>query len=203
MNGFCYIFFFSTVLAGLGIRESIAVCPAESPEGTAAEAAEPQIVKEQKQPGTAEPQIVKEQKQPGTAEPQIVKEQKQPGTAEPQIVKEQKQPGTAETQAGEEQDQPGQDDNTQVTDKEKGIVEKRDKAEKIDNADEKAAETAEGKEAVSAEEKPEQKREVKFIENPLPLPKKHEKRVMDYKLNSDKDLGGYDVFVADDDDFDH
>ncbi len=79
----------------------------------------------------------------------------------------------------------------------------RGKEKRKDNADEKAAETAAGKEAANAAEKPEQKREVKFIENPLPLPKKHEKRVMDYKLNSDKDLGGYDVLVADDDDFDH
>lgn len=53
------------------------------------------------------------------------------------------------------------------------------------------------------EEQPEKERKIEFLENPLPLPKKHEKRVMDYKLDSDKDLGGYDIYVADDDDFDH
>lgn len=231
MNGFCYIFFFSTVLAGLGIRESTAVCPAESPEEMTAKADEPQVGKEQDKPRTVKSQTDEEQDQPGTAEPQTDgeqnklgmaepqtdgeqdqpgmdkpqtdEEQNQPGAVEPQTDEKQKQPGTVEPQAGEEQDQPEQDDNTQVTDKEKGIVEERDRAKKIDKADEKAAETAAGKEAANTEEKPEKKREVKFIENPLPLPKKHEKRVMDYKLNSDKDLGGYDVFVADDDDFDH
>lgn len=56
---------------------------------------------------------------------------------------------------------------------------------------------------VEAEEQPGKERRVEFLENPLPLPKKHEKRVMDYRLDSDKELGGYDVYVADDDDFDH
>lgn len=42
---------------------------------------------------------------------------------------------------------------------------------------------------------------IQFIENPLPLPKKHVPKVLDYKLNSDDD-GDFDYPVADDDDFD-
>lgn len=42
---------------------------------------------------------------------------------------------------------------------------------------------------------------IQFIENPLPLPKKHVPKVLDYKLNSDED-GDFDYPVADDDDFD-
>ena len=38
---------------------------------------------------------------------------------------------------------------------------------------------------------PEGKKEIRFLENPLPLPRKHEKRVL-----------GYDYQVADEDDFD-
>lgn len=44
---------------------------------------------------------------------------------------------------------------------------------------------------------------IQFIENPLPLPKKHVPKVLDYKLNSDNGDFDYDYPVADDDDFDH
>lgn len=46
------------------------------------------------------------------------------------------------------------------------------------------------------------KRPIQFIENPLPLPKKHEKRVLDYKLTLTEDADDFDVDVADDDDYD-
>lgn len=42
----------------------------------------------------------------------------------------------------------------------------------------------------------------RFIENPLPLPKKHEKREVDYRIKGGKPEDDYDYFVADDDDFD-
>ncbi len=44
---------------------------------------------------------------------------------------------------------------------------------------------------------------IQFIENPLPLPKKHMPKVLDYKLNSGDGDFDYDYPVADDDDFDH
>ncbi len=47
----------------------------------------------------------------------------------------------------------------------------------------------------------EEKPKVKYIENPLPLPKRHERRTMDYRLGSD-DRDDFDVAVSDDDDFD-
>lgn len=49
----------------------------------------------------------------------------------------------------------------------------------------------ENKPEAPADKEPEVKKEIRYIENPLPLPKKHEKRVLDY-----------DHPVADDDDFD-
>ena len=42
---------------------------------------------------------------------------------------------------------------------------------------------------------------VRLIENPLPVPKKHVPKVLDYKLNDDD--SDFDYPVADDDDFDH
>ena len=48
---------------------------------------------------------------------------------------------------------------------------------------------------------PEETSTVQFIENPLPVPKKHVPKVLDYKLGDD--VGDYDYPVADDDDFDH
>ena len=42
---------------------------------------------------------------------------------------------------------------------------------------------------------------IRLIENPLPLPKKHVPKVLDYKLDNDEE-GDFDYPVADDDDFD-
>ena len=50
-------------------------------------------------------------------------------------------------------------------------------------------------------ENPEQK-PVQFIENPLPLPKKHVKKTMDYKFEPEEHLMKYDIEVKDEDDFD-
>lgn len=54
---------------------------------------------------------------------------------------------------------------------------------------------------LETEELPEEAPTVQFIENPLPVPKKHVPKVLDYKYSDD--AGDYDYPVADDDDFDH
>lgn len=62
-----------------------------------------------------------------------------------------------------------------------------------------------GNEAVSVEasdEMPDEPPKVQLLENPLPLPKKHEPKVMDYRLSQVKEDSGYDYDVAEDDDFD-
>ena len=46
------------------------------------------------------------------------------------------------------------------------------------------------------------KRSVRYIENPLPLPKKHEKRVMDFPSRPDAGKDDFDYPVSDEDDFD-
>ncbi len=119
MNGAVYLFFFSTVLAGLGIRESLAVYPLDRQKG--------------------------------------------------------------EDKVQNQSDQNESDQN------------KREPS---------------GAEITSQESPSEEKtgdgQEIEWIENPLPLPKKHVRRVMDYKLDPKKeDLDGYDVLVPDNDDFDH
>ena len=47
-----------------------------------------------------------------------------------------------------------------------------------------------------------EKKPIQFIENPLPLPKKHVKKTMDYKFEPEEHLMKYDIEVSDDDDFD-
>ena len=47
-----------------------------------------------------------------------------------------------------------------------------------------------------------QKKPIQYIENPLPLPKKHVKKTMDYKFEPEAHLMKYDIEVSDDDDFD-
>ena len=54
---------------------------------------------------------------------------------------------------------------------------------------------------LETEELPEEESRIQYIENPLPLPKKHVPKVLDYKLNSED--GDFDYPVAEDDDFDH
>ena len=43
---------------------------------------------------------------------------------------------------------------------------------------------------------------IQFIENPLPLPKKHEKKVLDYAVELTDATAEFDIEVADDDDYD-
>ena len=45
-------------------------------------------------------------------------------------------------------------------------------------------------------------KQVQFIENPLPLPKKHVKKVMDYPIQPDASMMHYDVEVDPGDNFD-
>ena len=52
------------------------------------------------------------------------------------------------------------------------------------------------------QEEPVETEKIQLIENPLPLPKKHVPKVLDYKLDDDDD-SDFDYPVADDDDFDH
>ena len=42
----------------------------------------------------------------------------------------------------------------------------------------------------------------RFIENPLPLPKKHEKKAMEYQYELDESKLDFDVEIAENDDFD-
>ena len=47
-----------------------------------------------------------------------------------------------------------------------------------------------------------EKNKVQYIDNPLPLPKKHRKRVLDYHLEDTGDGEEFDYFVDENDDFD-
>ena len=58
------------------------------------------------------------------------------------------------------------------------------------------------KNVVSEKDAAEAEGQVRFLENPLPLPKKHVKRVMDYSLSSVSQEDDFDYPVAEDDDFD-
>ena len=72
----------------------------------------------------------------------------------------------------------------------------KDKVEEIEVLDLTKEETSEEQQAEESVKKP------RYIKNPLPLPKKHVRRQMDYQYTvDDKDMN-YDVEVGDDDDFD-
>lgn len=64
---------------------------------------------------------------------------------------------------------------------------------------------AEQEESLTEEKTLEKKqpKKVQYIENPLPLPKKHVKRVMDYSLKEMPDEDDFDLDIGDEDDFDY
>lgn len=68
-------------------------------------------------------------------------------------------------------------------------------------AENQEVETVEKPKAETAEIQPAETK-INYIENPLPLPKKHTKRVLDYDVRAEKRVDDFDVEVSDDDDFD-
>lgn len=197
MSGAIYIFFFSTVLAGLSVKESVAIPEAEgSEEGSNVGKAVPPELEVEELDGDEEEENVAGAGEE-IAEVQAEKE-KEAGESGAEAE-------TADLQT-EEYRQPDVEQKTADEDKEtvdaENIMEEKQE-QKVPEKEEAEKEKPEKEESEQTE--PEQK--IEYIENPLPLPKKHVKRVMDYALdsesNSEKDLDSYDIFVADDDDFDH
>ena len=95
-----------------------------------------------------------------------------------------------------------------VTDNGAGIAQseirmafERHATSKINNAQEEKVETAEKLDTAEKVEPTVEPPKVRFLENPLPLPKKHEAKVMDYRITDVADAD-FDFEVADDDDFD-
>lgn len=83
--------------------------------------------------------------------------------------------------------------------------EKSETEEEIKKAEIKAVTGQENSRNVQEQlpqETAEEKKTVKYIENPLPLPKRHVKKEMDYGFEPDCDLMKYDVMVEENDDFD-
>ena len=81
---------------------------------------------------------------------------------------------------------------------------KREFAEII-NLDEPSAELlteekAEREQETAVTTEPEKPR---FIENPLPLPKKHQKRTLSYRVEVGEGKDDFDISVDEDDDFDY
>ena len=55
----------------------------------------------------------------------------------------------------------------------------------------------------ASESEPEPAPKPRFIENPLPLPKKHERREIDYLYDVAEDMMKFDFEIDENDDFDH
>ena len=81
---------------------------------------------------------------------------------------------------------------------------KKDKFDVIEQiAEQEAAELASAEQGIAEPaSKAEDRPKVQFLDNPLPLPKKHEPKVLGYRLNDTEQDWDYDIEVADDDDFD-
>lgn len=210
MSGALYIFFFSTVLAGLSVKESIAIPEAESSEegSNGVKAVLPEL--EVEELGEDE----EEQNETGAGE-EIAEVQTEQEKDEKKEKEEPESGAEAETADVRTEEYRQPDVEQKTTDKDRVTVEaenmieekqeRKEAEQRVSEQEEQERKEAEQK--ASEKEETEQKQEIEYIENPLPLPKKHVKRVMDYALdsepNSEKNLDGYDYFVSDDDDFDH
>lgn len=89
---------------------------------------------------------------------------------------------------------------TEVKKEGMSVEEKTVKSEESKTVESEKAETVEQEETKSVES--EKVEPVKLIENPMPLPKRHEKREMDYQYQVAEDKMNFDVEVSDGDDFD-
>lgn len=177
MGGGCYILFFGAVLAGLGIGESLTVCARDTSEGTMKE--KNGAAQEERGLDNDKMEILDlDQTVEGEGMEDIVGMGRMDG-ADPAGGVEAAREETPDAAAG----------GAEVVGKE------------VPGGAAGGAEVAR-EEVSDAAEQP-GRRKIEFLENPLPLPKKHERRVMDYRLDPGQDLGGYDISVADDDDFDH
>lgn len=247
MDGLVYIFLFSTVLAGLGIKESMTVYPVRRPD-TEGKLPWEELLGPETYGGTEEDsdEDLQELETDMEAEEEIetVPEEKEEAEIQWEALS---RPETdvdvqeLQTDAGMKEEEeavaeeneeayiqwealgrPGTDHGPEGhgqkpqtgkgTKEERKTMGEKDKTERADMAEENVNPVSRERapeniadmpvgEGTGVEE-PQMKRKIEFLENPLPLPKKHEKRVMDYKLDSNKELEGYDVFVAEDDDFD-
>ena len=265
MNGFIYLFFFSVVLAGLGIRESMAVCEEghleeeeetgpydlevvdldqtdlDSEENTITEGYQSQLEGDIESAGEESDLEEPEGKDPGSQSLFAPDGAENVGDGSGQEEPEGNDPGSQSLfapdgaeNAGEESDLEEPEGNLPGVGNQlapanhvqtlKGMRQKGKAGEETGIVGEnkkrelsKTAETEEtnpaampGKETVGPKgfvesgEKKQEKRKIEFLENPLPLPKKHVKRVMNYKLDEkEKEFGGYDIDVPEDDDFDY
>lgn len=91
-----------------------------------------------------------------------------------------------------------------VKEKEKKAKEKKEKPPKKSSKEKKAAKPAEEKPAAAVQDaqgKTEEKKK-NYIENPLPLPKKHVKKTMNYQTELTPDKMDFDIDIPESDDFD-
>lgn len=94
------------------------------------------------------------------------------------------------------------DRETGVEEKQTGAMEEGNRTESKKTEENGMGSGTEEKRAGDTGPEGEDKPKVKFIENPLPLPKKHERRVMDYARQVSVGEEEYDLSVQDGDDFD-
>lgn len=89
---------------------------------------------------------------------------------------------------------------------ESGEVQQKEIETQTARQEEMESEAAQQAEAEAEEKKQEEKPEIKFLENPLPGPKKHVPRKLDFELSDEQIMErsglDYDVKISDDDDFD-
>lgn len=91
-----------------------------------------------------------------------------------------------------------------VKEKEKKAKEKKEKPPKKSSKEKKAAKPAEEKPSAAVQDaqgKTEEKKK-NYIENPLPLPKKHVKKTMNYQTDLTPDKMDFDIDIPESDDFD-
>ena len=186
-----YLFLFTLILAGVGIGEvfrSPAVEAVSSEEGAKAAPAGKE---------TAQGEAKRKAEQEAAQEEARRKAEQE--TAQEETKRKAEQEAAQEEARRKAEQEAAQEEAKRRVEEEAAQEEARRKAEQ-EATQEKAKQEA-AQEAKQAEPT-EKRKEVKYIENPLPLPKPHVKKTMGYDKKPLTDADDYDISVSDDDDFD-
>jgi len=211
MEGYLYLFFFGAILAGISVQECFAALK-RGPEGMTGESAgsaeetEMEGIEFVELEASGGPDEEAEPTEPGNpgnadagnaeAEDEEIEFMELEASGRPDEEAEPTEPGdSGNADAG----------NAEAEDEEiefmelgspvrAGVKSRKTKTKKVGGG------KMENKKAENSQETA--REDIQFIENPLPLPKRHKKRVMDYALKSGDGRDDFDVAVTEDDDFD-
>jgi len=211
MPGYFYLYLLFVVLAGVGLGQCFYVAAPElGAEEEKLRAEERELKADERRPGTEKGELRADERRPRA-------EARRPGTEKGELRADERELRAEARKLGTGKREPRSEERKPGTEKRKPRSEERGRARELAGSwpkgltmtledSGKAASGGLEESGKIAEEdncgKADAAKPIKYIENPLPLPKKHVKRVLDYALDYAVEGEDYDYTIAADDDFD-